>query len=884
MSPPGPRAFSIKTQLMLAVVLATVVASTVTAGLSLWREIGAYAEAKRIEARALAGLFASVSADAVADGDADAAHQVLGAMRHLPQVLHVRLAESSGATLAEHGLASRLERRGQATDAAPSFRELASGHPLAVSETIVRGGLPVGSVELLVATDDLQRRLAGLAVDGVAAAAFALVLGFLAAQGFRRKIGRRIESVTTAMRDVGSTHGYDTMLPAGVRDELGPLVDSFNSMMREIGARDRMLAEHRANLEAEVVARTSDLVMAKEAADNANAAKSRFLATMSHEIRTPLNGLMVMAELLAAAELGSREKRYADVIVRSGGTLLAIINDILDFSKIEAGRIELESIPFDLADMVDDVCQLFASKAAAQGLDLAAYVDPALAGFTGDPVRIGQVLGNLVNNAIKFTASGHVLVEATADPARAWHVLVSVTDTGIGIAADKLDGVFDSFSQADQSITRRYGGTGLGLSISQRLVGVMGGAIGVESRLGEGSRFWFSLPLAPHGEPDAFAVPAFAARGAGSATLAALSLYARQAQGGPGVVILDPRAEGEIATAGERVVALARMGDSLAENWIAQGRAAAALSWPVRRRELVAALQDAVHGRTERQAERLAPQAGATYPRARVLVADDSPVNREVATEALRRFGIAPDTACDGEEARQLAEAADYDLILMDGSMPVLDGFAASRAIRAEEAQRGRRRKPIVALTAHSLGDAAAWREAGMDGLLLKPFTLAQLAACLAGHLTPVGDAPAPEQGMTPNGRPPVRGGAEGPLLEAGTMETLALLASADAGAVRRIVQIFINEAGPAVRRLREAAADEAGADLAAAAHAFKSMAFSVGAKALGVMLGEIERLGRRERKAGRAIDFEALEALLARSIAALEEQPWMRESRAEAA
>ncbi len=406
------------------------------------------------------------------------------------------------------------------------------------------------------------------------------------------------------MSVVQRTHRYDLELQDNRRDEIGTLAQGFNSMMGEIRIRDKRLADHRANLELEVENRTLDLRIAKQAADDANAAKSQFLATMSHEIRTPLNGLMVMAELLAAADLQPRERRYADVVVRSGGSLLAIINDVLDYSKIEAGKIDLEAIELDLADVIDDVAQLFASKAAAQGLDLAAFIHPSIGMVIGDPVRLGQIVGNLVNNAIKFTPSGHVLVEAIQDPVRNGHVLVKVTDTGIGIAADKLDKVFESFSQASQSTTRQYGGTGLGLTICHRLVSIMGGEIGVESREGEGSCFWFSVPLAAAG-PGLGEMPAFDAALEPGATAVALSRYAdccAALPGAPQVVMFDPSAADAPARAAllppeARIIVLARVGDALARQWLAEGRAAAQVALPVRRGELAATLSALAKGR-----------------------------------------------------------------------------------------------------------------------------------------------------------------------------------------------------------------------------------------------------------------------------------------------
>jgi signal transduction histidine kinase/DNA-binding response OmpR family regulator len=876
---------SIKTQLILAVMASTVVASVVAGGLSTWREIASYGEAKKVEAKATAGLFAAMASEAISQGDLDRLHVGLRAMSSMPSVLHVRFDDRSGNTLAEHGFGAQLVRPANSASPEESLSPLAlaTGHPFAIAQPVILGGERVGTVALLVSTEDLRQRLASLLANAGLATALALGLGLMAAQRFRRGVSSRISSVSEAMALVQRTHRYELTLPNDRPDELGVLVDGFNGMMREIRHRDRKLAAHREDLEREVDERTRDLQIAKRVADDANAAKSQFLSTMSHEIRTPLNGLLVMAELMAAADLASREKRYADVIVRTGGTLLAIINDVLDLSKIEAGKIELELIEMDLADMVDDVCQLFASKAAAQSIDLAAYIAPALGQVIGDPVRIAQVVGNLVNNAIKFTTTGHVLVEAIEDPLRPGQVLFSVTDTGIGIPADKLASVFESFSQADQSTTRKYGGTGLGLNICQRLVDVMNGEIGVESAVGSGSRFWFSIPLEVAGHASPRDIPGFTALGLPPATSEALSRYApMDMSASQRIVVADPEnfEDAGAFAAHDKVILLTRMGDGRAESLVAQGRATSTLPWPVRRRDLERVLDGVISGREHTPAVTTQTSVNARYSKARVLVADDNAVNREVAVEALKRFAIVPDTAKDGSEAHRMAEAGGYDLILMDGSMPVMDGFAASRAIRADEIRLGHKRQAIVALTAFAVGEGLEeWREAGMDGVLLKPFKLSQLAACLGEHL--VADAEGqpefPVQDRVALAPEPLKETAAHHLLDPDTIGMLGQLASMEVEPVQRIVVLFLEHAPLALERLGEELARGDSQATASAAHAMKSMALSVGAKALAEDLALIEKNARAGKISGVEDIQNDLQGRLSATTAALNDLPWMQ-------
>ncbi len=885
----GTRSLAVRLgRAVLGAVIVALAAGTVIGG---WQETNRYATDTRRALTDLAGVFAAAAAGAAAADDVAGAHAALRAIREVKGVVYAGLTRPDGSVLAEQGSGLRLADDIDLDDGGFSPFQLLFVYTAKVSVPVVENTRVVGRVTLIANASELADRLLGVVRNGLLAAALAMAVGFAVAWRLGRTLTRPLTALARTMDAVRENHDYGrrAAIPDIADDEVGRLATSFNGLLDTVRERDDRLLDHQARLEQEVSDRTQDLSEAKEAAEAANSAKSSFLATMSHEIRTPMNGMLVMAELLAAAELPARQRRYAEVIARSGQSLLAIINDILDFAKVEAGKLTLERIALDPAEVADTVVTLFGERARAKNLDLAAVVaaDVPLS-IAGDPVRLGQVLGNFVNNALKFTESGHVLVRLETRAAGA-ALRLSVTDTGIGIPAETLPTIFSAFSQADGSTTRRFGGTGLGLSIAERLVAAMGGRIGVESEVGRGSTFWAEIPLEilAAAEPVARApdvAPMVVVAVSGSATGTALAAGLRAA----GFVPQAPSAEtGEgahhlveaaaLARAGRRpagagrVVALAPMGEPSGAAVLSSGLADALLRWPLAQAEWRPALAALATGSAFAGigAEAGPVAALPRYPHARVLVADDNPVNREVAVEALGRLGVTRVvTVEDGYRALEAARENAFDLILMDGSMPVLDGFDAARAIRQWEAAQGTPRTAIVAATAHVVGTAAeAWREAGMDGVLLKPFTLTDLARTLAAALgeagTVVGDAgtePAP--GTEPAGAPAA-------LLDPDTVASLAEMAEGSGSAfVERVLGLFSTHGPDGLSALR-AAGDDAEA-AARAAHGLKSMSLNVGAAALAAHLRDIEHAARVEGRAPDEAALAPLDGLLAASIAAL--------------
>ncbi len=659
---------------------------------------------------------------------------------------------------------------------------------------------------------------------------------------------------------------------------VAPLLDDTNRCIGSIAvARD--VTPHKRSEEA--------LRLAREAAEAASHAKSSFLARMSHEIRTPMNGVLGMTELLLETGLTNIQRKYAETAQRSGQNLLGIINDLLDFSKIEAGKLELENVDMDLRRTLEDVVDLLAERAHAKGLELACSIPANLVTHVrGDPLRLGQILTNLVGNAIKFTEQGSVVIRMAGLEETAHNVTMrfEVSDTGAGISAAAQSRIFDEFAQADGSTTRKHGGSGLGLAISRQLVEMMGGNIYVESVLGAGSTFWFTSSFEKQETQDSRSAPMGMLTGVRALIVEssvinrgilhsqmsnwgmtnrvaatpeqAIDLLAQAAArnapydiaiidlGPPGMEALELartiRARADIAKV--RLVMLTHRHVDI--QYARDAGIDACLAKPVRQTVLYECLVNVMAGQLQEAVTALAAcEPVNTAPagiRGNILLVEDNLINQQVALGILQIQGYSVTVANNGREALDAHEQGAFDLILMDCHMPEMDGFEATREIRGRERSSIGKRVPIIALTANAMAqDREECLNAGMDDHLSKPFTMLTLQDRL--------DRWMPRAASTQSEAAELAAQATAKaaaVLDRQVLDQLSTLLKPER--LARAINLYLLESPKLINKLKQAAAASDAPEIVRSAHSLKSSSATLGARVLSRYCGDIEASARR--------------------------------------
>jgi signal transduction histidine kinase/CheY-like chemotaxis protein/HPt (histidine-containing phosphotransfer) domain-containing protein len=855
------------------------------------------------EAMALAKLVAANATTSIAFQDSGVAGDILAALASSDNVLAGVIFNDDKTALAYKTFRADAASLPLGYPTTVEYGYAIEGNWLKAFVPVQQNSVHSGDVLLLLDLTGYQQQIQQNLLYTGSVFILSFVLAFALVSLLQRYISTPLAALTQLMGKVSQEQDYGLRAEVEGRDEIGRLAQGFNAMLDLIHARTAELELYQGHLESLVQERTRELIDAKEAAETASRIKSEFLANMSHELRTPLAGVIGLLEVMKDTPLDSTQQGYMSKAYGAAEMLLSVINDILDFSKIEAGRLELEQIDFNVVEVVEQCAAIFAESAHSRGLEMICSVPDRVDSFLrGDPVRLRQVLSNLIGNAVKFTEYGEVCVALNIlqQDEQTAAVAIAVRDTGIGIPQNKLSHLFDAFTQADGSTTRRYGGTGLGLTIVKKLVALMGGEVVVESEVGKGTVFTLTLRLPRGALHTAHYEPLPGKRvlvvddnannrlilqrylefwqvlpdSEGDPLQALQRMRTAKAQSRPyDMVLLDFQmpgmdglalakaihSEAELCTT--EMVMLSSV--PLSQREVQQVGIRAFLMKPVQKAELYRVLT------LRPEAVQPQPLPSAAAGGLRLLLVEDNPTNQEVARAMLTKLGHTVDIAGDGEEALRYLQNHRVDCVLMDCLMPKMDGYEATQAIRAREYESGSgRRLPIIALTANALrGDRERCLAAGMDDYLSKPFKREQIQEKLQQWVAAAAVV-VPEPAVLAVASPaqPAAELSFGDLLDADIVAELKSLLGDDlAGFLEKFREACQKQLADA----REALAQGDGQALYRALHTLKGSAGAIGALGLVQACLELEQ----RAKAGDLANADAALSGIERLAQAVEQR-----------